>query len=241
MAAEPVYAQAELAPDGVAGDPRQTGDRPGASSLASQPGARSIQPRTHERAGRRRAEGAEAGTPTPSLGAEAGIPTPSSASAGTDVSAAQLLDDVSLSGLTDVVSPAIDGKNTRTPARQVLQDGLTSPSKSVADDLFSTSLMDESPRLVDSDNHAQTITTDYPPIAPGAPGPLLPEVAGAPAPRRVAASQTPPAAESPNEVQVHIGRIEVTAVESANPPKRKARAARQPMSLDDYLSSRQRS
>jgi hypothetical protein len=46
----------------------------------------------------------------------------------------------------------------------------------------------------------------------------------------------------PNEVHVHIGQIEFTAVhESAPPAKKKPRERRQPMSLDDYLAQRQRS
>src|SRR5262249_9570037 len=45
----------------------------------------------------------------------------------------------------------------------------------------------------------------------------------------------------PNEVHVHIGRIEVTAVPQPAPPKRRAPAsARGSMSLTDYLAQRQR-
>jgi hypothetical protein len=45
----------------------------------------------------------------------------------------------------------------------------------------------------------------------------------------------------PNEVHVHIGRIEVTAVAQPAPPKRRAPApVRGSMSLTDYLAERQR-
>jgi hypothetical protein len=45
----------------------------------------------------------------------------------------------------------------------------------------------------------------------------------------------------PNEVHVHIGRIEVTAVAQPAPPKRRAPApVRGSMSLTDYLAQRQR-
>ena len=51
-----------------------------------------------------------------------------------------------------------------------------------------------------------------------------------------------PAAESvaPNEVHVHIGRIEVTALApaAAAAPKARRSTTRQPMSLDDYLARR---
>ena len=43
----------------------------------------------------------------------------------------------------------------------------------------------------------------------------------------------------PNEVHVHIGRIEVTAVHESQPPKRAAAPPRrQPLSVEDYLAQR---
>lgn len=48
------------------------------------------------------------------------------------------------------------------------------------------------------------------------------------------------AADAPNEVHVHIGRIEVTAIqESASKPRAK-RNGRAPMSLDEFVAKRQR-
>ena len=49
------------------------------------------------------------------------------------------------------------------------------------------------------------------------------------------------AAAEPTEVHVHIGRIEVTAVQAPAPPKRPSRSGQAPMSLDAYLAKRQRS
>ena len=88
----------------------------------------------------------------------------------------------------------------------------------------------------------QTSQADVSPAGPRAPEPLLPSRAAAPTTNSVAAMQIPAAtSEVPNEVHVHIGRIEVTAVQSSEAPRRKAKAAQQPMSLDDYLARRQRS
>jgi hypothetical protein len=46
--------------------------------------------------------------------------------------------------------------------------------------------------------------------------------------------------EETTEVHVSIGRIEVTAVHEAPPPKRPAPATAKPMTLDEYLARRQR-
>ena len=43
------------------------------------------------------------------------------------------------------------------------------------------------------------------------------------------------------DIQVTIGRIEVRAVPAAEPPARRAAAATNPMSLDDYLRRRSES
>jgi hypothetical protein len=40
------------------------------------------------------------------------------------------------------------------------------------------------------------------------------------------------------EVHIHIGRIELTALPEAAPPRRKAGTAKKPMSLDEYLQGR---
>jgi len=49
-----------------------------------------------------------------------------------------------------------------------------------------------------------------------------------------------PAADEPAEVHIHIGRIEVTAVPEAPPPRRRPAKKQAPMSLDAYLAARSR-
>jgi hypothetical protein len=49
-----------------------------------------------------------------------------------------------------------------------------------------------------------------------------------------------PTDAEPTEVHVHIGRIEVTAVQESAPKRTKAPPARKSTSLDDYLVKRQR-
>jgi hypothetical protein len=46
--------------------------------------------------------------------------------------------------------------------------------------------------------------------------------------------------EETTEVHVSIGRIEVTAVHEAPPPKRQAPTSAKPMSLDEYLARRKK-
>lgn len=71
--------------------------------------------------------------------------------------------------------------------------------------------------------------------------PMLP--VAQPSARRLASS---PVASSTNgddstEVHIHIGRIDVTAVQEAPPPRRRTAAAPPPMSLEGYLAQRGRS
>jgi hypothetical protein len=49
------------------------------------------------------------------------------------------------------------------------------------------------------------------------------------------------AADEATEVHIHIGRIDVTAVHEAPPPRRKQASTQAPMSLDTYLARRSRS
>jgi hypothetical protein len=48
------------------------------------------------------------------------------------------------------------------------------------------------------------------------------------------------ASREPSEVHIHIGRIEVTAVHEAAPPRRLPAPRPSPMSLDAYLAKRGR-
>jgi len=121
-------------------------------------------------------------------------------------------------------------------------DTQTVAAVSATDKIFIETLVDNQPRNFEASHQQQTSPDDASPVEPRAPEPLLPSLAAAPTANSVAAMQTPAAtSETPNEVHVHIGRIEVTAVQSSEPRKRKAKAAQQPMSLDDYLARRQRS
>lgn len=69
----------------------------------------------------------------------------------------------------------------------------------------------------------------------------LPHAApGTPESRRTATSSSAPPDE-PTEVHVHIGHIEVTAIQEAAPSGRRSpRSGPQPMSLQEYLAKRQR-
>jgi len=83
------------------------------------------------------------------------------------------------------------------------------------------------------------------------PDPLLPPVDDGLTSDQTGASGTIPtqnpaglsdsaASQEPNEVHVHIGRIEVTATTQAAPSGPKTRESTPPLSLDDYLARRQR-
>lgn len=80
------------------------------------------------------------------------------------------------------------------------------------------------------------------------PAPLLPvgpqpaPLAAAPTPSRRAASpgSGTPQGEADTEVHIHIGRIDVTAIPEAPPPRRRTAPAPAPLSLDGYLAHRGR-
>ncbi|WJN57324.1 hypothetical protein OH686_01165 [Pseudomonas sp. SO81] len=60
--------------------------------------------------------------------------------------------------------------------------------------------------------------------------------------RQAAAPAAPSAVKAPpqqaDEVHIHIGRIEVTAIQESAPSKRETRKGPAPLSLDDYLAKR---
>lgn len=72
------------------------------------------------------------------------------------------------------------------------------------------------------------------------PLPLLPanppRAASAPAADSASASALP--AREPDEVHIHIGRIEVTAIQESRPASKPSRKGAAPLSLDDYLARR---
>lgn len=73
------------------------------------------------------------------------------------------------------------------------------------------------------------------------PLPLLPAnpqgAASAPAASASASASAVPARE-PDEVHIHIGRIEVTAIQESRPASKPSRKGAAPLSLDDYLARR---
>lgn len=79
------------------------------------------------------------------------------------------------------------------------------------------------------------------PAAVALPPPLLPANAPhAPSPQQSAAPQVAPAvsAHAPDEVHIHIGRIEVTAIQENKPASKASRKGTPPLSLDAYLARR---
>ena len=89
-------------------------------------------------------------------------------------------------------------------------------------------------------------TATVAPIAPGTPTPLLPATTRrnampAPAAHLAFGTQRAQAGTAQDtEVHIHIGRIEVTALQEASRPKAKPRERAQPMSLDTYLEQRRK-
>ncbi len=89
--------------------------------------------------------------------------------------------------------------------------------------------------------HEAPARADATPPSPTVPRlpPLLAPMAPATAPQpRVAPAQAEPAPRQPDEVHIHIGRIEVTAIQETAPARREARKGPPPLSLDDYLARR---
>lgn len=73
------------------------------------------------------------------------------------------------------------------------------------------------------------------PAALLSPRPVAPRQAVAAVPL---ASAPPRPSPQPDEVHIHIGRIEVTAIQESKPSKRASRKGAAPLSLDDYLARR---
>ncbi|WP_275630165.1 hypothetical protein [Pseudomonas sp. 273] len=90
-------------------------------------------------------------------------------------------------------------------------------------------------------HHQAPTRADATPPSPTTPRlpPLLAPMAPATAPQpRVAPPQAEPVPRQPDEVHIHIGRIEVTAIQETAPARREARKGPPPLSLDDYLARR---
>jgi hypothetical protein len=81
---------------------------------------------------------------------------------------------------------------------------------------------------------------EQPSASPSLPEALLPPALFS-APRHASPAPAKGPAErqrEPDEVHVHIGRIEITAVQQPAPAKRASRKGQAPLSLDDYLARR---
>lgn len=141
--------------------------------------------------------------------------------------AKQLAEPTSLGATDTQVSVTHEPADSQLPASvQSSEEILTDP-------------VNEPPLAVESGFYEPPSPQESAPTGSAAPAPLMPSVAS-PAPMSSAAvtQMSTAASESANEVHVHIGRIEVTALQNDAAPKPKPRAARQPMSLDDYLARR---
>ncbi len=142
-----------------------------------------------------------------------------------------------ISQVDDLAAVTTGMQNSGVFDRQQKHEVETVAAASATEKIILETLVDDQPRNFGASRQQQAS-----PVEPRTPEPLLPSFATTPTANSVAAMQTPEVtSDTPNEVHVHIGRIEVTAVQSGEPRKRKAKAAQQPMSLDDYLARRQRS
>jgi len=137
---------------------------------------------------------------------------------------------------SDPILPGVTG--TQVLVQHEPADSQFPPSAQSSDGIFTTP-GHEPPLVVEAGHHKQPSRQASSPTGPGAPEPLLPSVASSAPTSPATAEQIPSAVSgSPNEVHVHIGRIELTALPLEAAPKPKASEARQPMSLDEYLARR---
>lgn len=119
------------------------------------------------------------------------------------------------------------------------REALRAPARSATPPDAHVELGDSRRAPVDRTAASHDAPRDAPPLLP------LQRVARLLPPRAVAASTPSPAAaarppvEETTEVHVSIGRIEVTAVQEAPPPRREPARPRKPRSLEEYLATRQ--
>ncbi len=152
--------------------------------------------------------------------------------------ASPLLDGVGEAVSQQLIDPALSGvRDTQFLLQTEPVDSKLPPSSRTSSELFTDPPPGgEPPRVVEAGQHKQPLRQGPLPTGLFAPAPLLPPVASPAMAGSAAAVQMATAASnSPNEVHVHIGRIEVIALQPEAAPKPKPRAARQPMSLADYL------
>ncbi len=168
-------------------------------------------------------------------------PTVAAKSGQTAASNAQTQPEVLLPGSGEVVSAVTDSQNNQAAPFKEPGGSQTSPQESVAENTLSAILPDEPTQAGRSTVYRPASAVGLPETGPATPDPLLPSAAVAQLSRPVPTALSPAtAADSPNEVHVHIGRIEVTALQSAEPVRPKTKGAQPAMSLEDYLVRRQR-
>jgi hypothetical protein len=153
---------------------------------------------------------------------------------------------------TDEDSSLAPGEPVSTSERQVKSDPEISELPKLSNILPEMTKEVETP-LTDSmpvvepmviTERADTSTTKFvktqAPTAPQTPKALLPRNSTTPINAQRLAQSVTPQSETTNEVHVHIGRIEVTALPEPAAPiqKPKPKRGQQPMSLDSYLARR---
>jgi len=149
-----------------------------------------------------------------------------------------------LTGPTERRRSAVSADKTRVPALLLGKRPQTSP--------WHTGLDNTAMRVPAPREGVTAPTADPPPPAtprpvvtpPGAAGGERPADSGAGQPRRrQTRRRATPSSSRPDEaaeVHVHIGRIEITAVQEASAGRRKPAAGAQPLSLNEYLKRRRR-
>lgn len=153
-------------------------------------------------------------------------------------------------------APARDREEARTPNATVLAPGRQAPRRDPMASAGRPSDADASAgrgaparhdlqapqghAIGDAVSDAAWLARAPMPLMP-APADVAPAATGAIRSAAATPSAPPaPRAAEPSEVHVTIGRIEITAVHEAPPPRRAGKAARPLTSLDDYLRQRQR-
>jgi hypothetical protein len=135
---------------------------------------------------------------------------------------------------TRLQQPEPSAKNTAAGESSVWDEGIKTHSQ--LNNLITKSIAKDRPYPTPSDSATP------PPLLPlkntAHPSALNPGAVAQRGEPRGAAWQSQ--VEETTEVHVRIGRIEVTAVHEAPPPKRQTQATAKPMTLDEYLARRQR-
>jgi len=155
---------------------------------------------------------------------------------------------------TAAITPPADSSDTDPSPPQLMETqqsnnpppGTLQTATPATDRADSGSRLTETTTLEQPDSTAplQQLADCHSTLYPVMPDALLPPVVSpftlpSPADPMTPTPAMQQATETATEVHVHIGRIEVTALQESASPKPAARSRRNPMSLDDYLAQRQ--